>query len=240
MSKCYVESVIAIAAAEVGYLEKKSNKDLNSKTANAGTKNYTKYGKWFGMNPAYWCAMFISWIFYKAYGTETGKKILGTYSASCETIRQKFIKNKRYYTKNPKIGDIVFFSGSRHSGANHIAIVYQIKDNKIYTVEGNTSGASGVVDNGGGVAKKSYVINNSKILGYGRPLYDVKTTVSYYKKYTGKSNKIDEVFKSVGAPNGSVARRTPVAKKNGYYSYKGTEKQNLALIDLAKKGKLKK
>jgi len=63
---------------------------------------------------------------------------------------------------------------------------------------------------------------------------------SYYKKYTGKSNKIDEVFKSVGAPNGSVARRTPVAKKNGYYSYKGTEKQNLALIDLAKKGKLKK
>ena len=152
MSKCYVESVIAIAAAEVGYLEKKSNKDLNSKTANAGTKNYTKYGKWFGMNPAYWCAMFISWIFYKAYGTETGKKILGTYSASCETIRQKFIKNKRYYTKNPKIGDIVFFSGSRHSGANHIAIVYQIKDNKIYTVEGNTSGASGVVDNGGGVA----------------------------------------------------------------------------------------
>ena len=95
MSKCYVESVIAIAAAEVGYLEKKSNKDLNSKTANAGTKNYTKYGKWFGMNPAYWCAMFISWIFYKAYGTETGKKVLGTYSASCETIRQKFIKKQK-------------------------------------------------------------------------------------------------------------------------------------------------
>lgn len=240
MSKCYVESVIAIAAAEVGYLEKKSNKDLNSKTANAGTKNYTKYGKWFGMNPAYWCAMFISWIFYKAYGTETGKKVLGTYSASCETIRQKFIKNKRYYTKNPKVGDIVFFSGSRHSGANHIAIIYQIKDNKIYTIEGNTSGASGVVDNGGGVARKSYVINNSKILGYGRPLYDVKTTVSYYKKYTGKSTKIDEVFKAVGAPYGNVTKRVPVAKKNGYYSYKGTEKQNLALIDLAKKGKLKK
>ena len=87
---------------------------------------------------------------------------------------------------------------------------------------------------------QSYVINNSKILGYGRPLYDVKTTVSYYKKYTGKSNKIDEVFKAIGATNGSVAKRTPVAKKNGYTSYKGTEKQNLALIDLAKKGKLKK
>lgn len=180
MSKNYVTSVIAIASAEVGYLEKKSNKDLDNKTANAGNNNYTKYGKWFGLNPAFWCAMFISWIFYKAYGTSEGKKVLGTYSASCETIRQKFIKDKRYYTSNPKLGDVVFFSGSRHSGANHIAIIYQVKDNKIYTIEGNTSGASGVVDNGGGVAKKSYSISNSRILGYGRPKYDKKPTKKAY------------------------------------------------------------
>jgi hypothetical protein len=236
----YVASVIAIASAEVGYLEKKSNKDLNSKTANAGKSNYTKYGKWFGLNPAYWCAMFISWIFYKAFGTNEGKKVLGTYSASCETIRQKFKINKRYYTSNPKVGDIVFFSGSRHSGANHIAIIYQVKDNKIYTIEGNTSGANGVVDNGGGVSKKSYSIGNSKILGYGRPAYDVKKTVFYYKKYTGKSLKIDNVFKAIGAPYGSVSKRKPVAKKNGYSNYKGSSIQNLKLIALAKLGKLKK
>lgn len=240
MAKCYVSKVISIAKNEVGYLEKKSNKSLNSKTANAGTKNYTKYGKWYGLNPAFWCAMFISWLFYKAYGTTNGKKVLGCFSASCENIRKKFKANKRYYTNNPKAGDIVFFCGSRHSGANHIAIIHQVANGRIYTVEGNTSGASGVVDNGGGVSKKSYSIGNSKILGYGRPAYDVKKTVFYYKKYTGKSLKIDNVFKAIGAPYGSVSKRKPVAKKNGYSSYKGSTTQNLKLIALAKLGKLKK
>lgn len=182
--KCYATSVLAIAAAEVGYLEKKSNKNLNSKTANAGTKNYTKYGKWFGMNPAYWCAMFICWVFCQAFGYEDGKKVLGCYSAACENIRQKFKKNKRYYTKNPKVGDVVFFKGTRHDGANHIALVYQVDNKKIYTIEGNTSGGSTIIDNGGGVAKKSYSISNSKILGYGRPAYDSKPE-SKKKKYSG-------------------------------------------------------
>lgn len=41
----YVTSVAAIASAEVGYLEKKSNKNLDSKVANAGKNNYTKYSR---------------------------------------------------------------------------------------------------------------------------------------------------------------------------------------------------
>lgn len=40
-----VGKVISIAKAEVGYLEKKSNSQLDSKTANAGSANYTKYGR---------------------------------------------------------------------------------------------------------------------------------------------------------------------------------------------------
>lgn len=71
-----VDKVIKIAKAEVGYLEKKSNKDLDSKTANAGRANYTKYGKWIGMNGDYWCASFVCWCFYKAYGNDLGKKLL--------------------------------------------------------------------------------------------------------------------------------------------------------------------
>ena len=38
------QKVIDIALAEEGYLEKASNKDLDSKTGNAGKKNYTIYG----------------------------------------------------------------------------------------------------------------------------------------------------------------------------------------------------
>ena len=60
--------VVKVAEAEEGYLEKKTNKWLSFKTKNAGSNNYTKYGKWFGMNGVFWCAIFISWIFNKAFG----------------------------------------------------------------------------------------------------------------------------------------------------------------------------
>ena len=37
MSKCYASAVLAIAAAEIGYHEKKSNSQLGNPTANAGS-----------------------------------------------------------------------------------------------------------------------------------------------------------------------------------------------------------
>lgn len=64
-----------------------------------------------------------------------------------------------------------------------------------------------------------------------------------YKKYTGSSTQIDTVFKAIGVSSkytGSWQKRKPVAKKNGISGYAGTAKQNLELIALAKKGKLKK
>ena len=42
-----VDKVIKIATAEVGYLEKKSNKNLDSKVENAGYNNYTQYGRFY-------------------------------------------------------------------------------------------------------------------------------------------------------------------------------------------------
>ena len=41
----YASKVIDIALGQVGYLEKKSNSNLDSKTANAGYNNYTKYAR---------------------------------------------------------------------------------------------------------------------------------------------------------------------------------------------------
>ncbi|MCH1978243.1 hypothetical protein MCG44_00545 [Lawsonibacter sp. OA9] len=40
-----IDKLISVASAEVGYLEKKSNSQLDSKTANAGSNNYTKYAR---------------------------------------------------------------------------------------------------------------------------------------------------------------------------------------------------
>lgn len=246
-----VEKIIQIAKNEVGYLEKKSNKNLNDKLANAGDRNFTKYGKWIGVNGDYWCASFLSWIFYKAFGTANGKKLLcGSYSAACEIIRQHF-KDKKQYRTTPKVGDVIFFKGTRHSGANHIGFVYKVTNNKVYTIEGNTSGASGVVDNGGGVAKKSYAVGYSKILGYGRPDYTIvgakktststakTTTVSYYPKYTGKSKSLVDALNSLKITS-TFANRSAIAKKNGITNYKGTTAQNTKLLELLKTGKLKK
>jgi hypothetical protein len=173
--------VINVAAKEVGYLEKKTNAWLGSKTKNAGSNNYTKYGKWFGMNGVYWCAICISWIFNKAFGKTKAKELLcGGFSASCETLRQQFIKAKKYVDgkKTPKKGYVIFFSGTRHSGANHIGIVTKVVEVKVHTIEGNTSGGSSVVDNGGGVVYKSYNVGYDKILGYGIPAYDKETTTT--------------------------------------------------------------
>lgn len=171
------DKVISVAKAEIGYLEKKSNKDLNSKTANAGSKNYTKYGAWYGDNPDYWCAMFVCWCFAQAYGSTAKDILCGDYSAACETMRARFVKAGRY-DKNPKVGSCIFFSGTRHAGANHIGIVTKVTADRVYTTEGNTSGASGVIDNGGGVANKSYSRSYSRIMGYGHPNFDIGGTTT--------------------------------------------------------------
>lgn len=263
-----VNNLIKIAEKEVGYLEKKSNKDLNHKTKNAGKNNYTKYSAVFGVNGCYWCAYFVCWLFYTLCGNnkaEAKKMLCGALSGACETLRQAFVKKKRYYTKNPKVGDLVFFKGTRHSGANHIALVVKVMKDKFCTIEGNTSTDKGVVDNGGGVAEKSYSFTYSNILGYGRPKYETETissnskpsTISsvsvkkdtspkpdtYYKKYSGKSTKVDDVLKAIGVPakyRDNVKNRKAIAIKNNISNYKGTADQNLKIVNLAKKGKLKK
>ena len=70
-----INAVIGIAEEEIGYLEKRSNSQLDSKTANAGSGNYTKY--WRDIAPSYqaqpWCAGFVSWCFYKAFGLAAAK-----------------------------------------------------------------------------------------------------------------------------------------------------------------------
>lgn len=70
-----------------------------------------------------------------------------------------------------------------------------------------------------------------------------QAVVRYYPKYTGKSAKLDTVFKAIGVPaayRGNWKKRKPVAQKNGISNYTGTAQQNLKLISLAKAGKLKK
>lgn len=175
-----IEKVISIAMNEVGYLEKKSNTQLDSKTANAGTGNYTKYardlvkeiGSPYAQGVA-WCDMFVDWCFIQAYGKEKAKEMLGGWSAYTPTSAN-YYKNKGRWCNSPQPGDQIFYKNSNR--ICHTGIVYSVDNAKVYTIEGNTSGGNGVIANGGGVFKKSYSLNYSKIAGYGRPEYDTTSS----------------------------------------------------------------
>ena len=174
--KLTATNLIAIAKAEVGYLEKASNKNLDSKTANAGTANWTKYGAWYGVNPAAWCAMFVSWCFGQlAGGKPAAKKMLcGSLWASCTQMYNGFRAQSRVFSV-PKPGDIVVFRQSATSSTMaHTGIVTRVANNMIYTIEGNTSSAAGVVANGGAVAEKSYSLSYIRIGGFLRPEYEAE------------------------------------------------------------------
>lgn len=74
-----------------------------------------------------------------------------------------------------------------------------------------------------------------------KPVEAVKPKVSYFPKYNGKSLLIDTVLKAIGVSDsmrGSYKKRMPIATANGIKNYKGTASQNIAIINLAKKGKL--
>lgn len=151
-----INAIINIALAEVGYLEKATNANLDDKTANAGSNNYTKY--WCDIYPAYqgqpWCACFVTWVFVIAFGKAMAQKLLKHYPyVYCPTMADLFTLNA-----NPKVGDIVIF---KHNGVfTHTGIVIKVSGDQFWTVEGNTSGGSTIIANGGAVCKKTYFNSN--------------------------------------------------------------------------------
>ncbi|MFR5406680.1 MAG: CHAP domain-containing protein [Oscillibacter sp.] len=180
MSKCYASAVLAIAAAEIGYHEKKSNSQLDNPTANAGSANYTKYArdfdekypKWYNgkKNGFAWCDMFVDWCMLTAFGYADALRLLcqpeRSAGAGCTYSLMYYEKQGRYHAKDPKPGDQIFFS-TAHSKSNvsHTGLVEKVDGSKVYTIEGNTSDQ---------VARRSYYLSDSYIVGYGRPAYDAE------------------------------------------------------------------
>lgn len=183
--KYYAKTVIEIAQAEIGYLEKASNNYLDSKTSNAGTKNFTKYARDLDAIPGFyngkkngypWCDVFVDWLFVKAFGAEEAKRLLcqpsQSLGAGCP-FSMNYYKNKGQFKTSPQPGDQIFFKGDSGS-ITHTGLVYKVDQTYVYTIEGNTSSTSGVVANGGAVRDKKYQLNYNRIAGYGRPAYDAE------------------------------------------------------------------
>ena len=189
-----VKRVLAVAEAEVGYLEKKNGdlKYLYDKTANAGSANYTKYG--YEMHriypavmdyPAAWCDCFVDWCFQAAYGVSSARKMIGGQFDDYTVQSANLYKKMGAWYAVPKKGDQIFFQNS--SRICHTGIVTDVKNGTVYTIEGNTSGGSAVISNGGAVCRKQYPVNYSRIAGYGRPAYgkDIAVTEGWRRAADG-------------------------------------------------------
>ena len=154
----YVGNLLETAFKELNYKEKASNSNLNHKNKNTGNKNFTKYGKWYGINPGKWCAMFVSW---SAHNSGINNDII-PYFASVQIGMDWFKENNLFKYKEkytPKAGDIIFF---KNNGASRTGIVIASDGNYVYTIEGNTNHS---------VGKRYYNLNYNKITGYGTPVY---------------------------------------------------------------------
>lgn len=172
---CTVSKVLETAAAEIGYREKKSNAQLDDKTANAGSGNYTKYARdfdqkypdWYNgkKQTAAWCDMFVDWVFLTAFGYRKALELLcqpeKSAGAGC-TSSCRYFRNAGQFYKSPKPGDQIFF-GNSLSDVYHTGIVEKVDSRKVYTIEGNSSDR---------VERCSYSLTNGKIVGYGRPKFD--------------------------------------------------------------------
>lgn len=221
-----IGKLIQIAKDEIGYLEKASNSQLDSKTANAGENNYTKY--WRDIKPDYqgqpWCAAFVSWCFMKAFGQEKAKKLLKHWPyVYCPTLGNLFTRNA-----NPKIGDIVIFY--RNGTFAHTGIVTAVIGDRFYTIEGNTSGASGIIANGGGVCAKSYL--NSQMPGtkFCTPDYSIASDTSAPTKsenvlpntaQTGDSYMFNPKTVKAGDKNTSVLLLQEILRARGFKGKNG-------------------
>ena len=195
------KKVIATAESWVGYLEKK-NGDLNYlplKKANAGSANYT----WFNYNmhkiepavmdyPAAWCDAFVDYCFTEAYGEEAAKYLLcGAFNDYTPASSNLYKNAGRWYTE-PRAGDQIFFRNSER--ICHTGIVYKVADNRVYTIEGNTSGGDEVIPNGGGVCRKSYPLYYERIAGYGRPRYGIQEAYMFTAKTIREGDRGAEVY----------------------------------------------
>ena len=213
-----IDKVLAICLNEVGYAEKQSNANLDSKNLNAGNKNYTKYARdldnilnfYNSKKQGYaWCCVFVDWCFVKALGVERARNLLcypkNSAGAGCDESIKYYKSKNRFVTNNPIKGDQIFFR------QGHTGLVYKVDKTKVYTIEGNTNKSLGVVSNGGEVCKKSYNLKNNSIIGYGRPIYNISNEIKVVEKFGYKFGSCNAYYKAL---NSKAIRREPNLSEN--------------------------
>jgi cell wall-associated NlpC family hydrolase len=163
-----VKKMVAVAKSQVGY----RNGTARGKSVVFPRRKqggWTKYGAWYGIAQAHWCAMFVSWCAARA-GIPASK-----IKRDCRVASQlrwykshaRFKSKKSGYT--PKPGDFVFYDWEADGTPNHIGIVISYKDGRVIAVEGNAArvraGCKRYEGSYGGVAISDHT---RYVMGYGK------------------------------------------------------------------------
>ena len=185
-----VTDLLAVALSQLGYMESDTVDDMSGVTG--GSDNYTEFnynmgdfGVGYGTSNYDWCASFVSYCLLQSRCTTQNKisdwcrKHMGDpnyiwrevgcpkWAENLETVGKYEHSKANGGDYTPKTGDLIFFRWSPNKAIGHIGIVVYCDGERVYTVEGNTSGGTTMVANGGGVYFKNYAIDYSCIDGYG-------------------------------------------------------------------------
>ena len=149
-----------------------------------GSNNDTKFGKWYGVNHASWCDMFVSWCAAQAGESEA----VGKFSY-CPSHVQWFRSHKRWSGKTfwgAHRGDVIFWDWNGNGLADHVEIVEGFAGGNIVTLGGNTGSASN------GVYRQTR--STRYMLGVGHPAYsDADTAWTGHTYKTGIPGNIGSV-----------------------------------------------
>lgn len=227
------KALIALAVAELGYHEKASNSQLDNKTANSGSGNWTKYardlaaaGYYNGNKNGYaWCDCFVDWLFYMLCGKDAKAAQAmecqtGDLGAACPYSAGYYKSQGRYY-KTPQPGDQVFFK--QNGSIVHTGIVEYVTADTVGTIEGNSSDQ---------VIRHTYSLSSSYIDGYGRPKYDSDSSGTSSASAPAKKKVTVPITLNYLAASGytnSAAQVKTVQRLLNALGYKGKDGKALAV-----------
>ena len=225
------KQLVSIAEAEIGYHEKATNANLDSKTVNSGKGNYTKYsrdlykaGYYNGIKQGFdWCDQFVDWCFYQLCGKHKYKAECiecqtGNLGAGCG-FSLKYYKQAGRFDHNPKVGDQIFFKYTNdNSTADHTGIVVRVTDSLIETIEGNS---------GNEVKRKAYQRNDKTIIGYGHPRYDAEPEKTVITK-EAKNVQIEMPILRKGSSGNAVKTLQRLLRQLQYTNIDG---KSLLIVD---------
>ncbi len=123
-----------------------------------GSKGGDKFWTWFGFSERVeWCAIFVSWCADQCGFIDEGK---APSFALVSDGSNWFIDRGLSFDPDrvPEAGDLIFFDWEQDGDRDHVGIVTGVADNKVFTVEGNSSDRC---------RQKRYSLDDTVIYGYG-------------------------------------------------------------------------